>query len=77
MVPLDTKTFKISFKNTILEFHHIIQVVMEWTNSQLYQFNVGQQVNSDTRLMDDELGPGFQRGNGYPYIVPCRKHRNV
>jgi hypothetical protein len=39
------------------ELHHIIQVVMGWTNSHLYQFNVGEQVITDTRLVDDELGP--------------------
>jgi hypothetical protein len=39
------------------ELHHIIQVVMGWTNSHLYQFNVGEQVIADTRLVDDELGP--------------------
>ncbi len=39
------------------ELHHIIQVVMGWTNSHLYQFNVGEEVIADTRLVDDELGP--------------------
>jgi hypothetical protein len=39
------------------ELHHIIQVVMGWTNSHLFPFNVGEQVIADTRLMDDELGP--------------------
>ena len=39
------------------ELHHIIQVVMGWTNSHLYQFNVGEQVIADIRLVDDELGP--------------------
>jgi len=39
------------------ELHHIIQVVMGWTNSHLYQFNVGAEVIADTRLVDDELGP--------------------
>jgi hypothetical protein len=37
--------------------HHIIQLVMGWTNSHLYQFNVGEEVIADTRLVDDELGP--------------------
>jgi hypothetical protein len=39
------------------ELHHIIQIVMGWTNSHIYQFNVGKQVIADTRLVDDELGP--------------------
>ncbi len=39
------------------ELHHIIQVVMGWTNSHLYQFNVGEEVIADIRLVDDELGP--------------------
>jgi hypothetical protein len=39
------------------ELHHIIQAVMGWTNSHLYQFNMGVQVIADTRLMDDDLGP--------------------
>jgi len=30
---------------------------MGWTNAHLYQFNVGEQVIADTRLVDDELGP--------------------
>lgn len=55
--PLVTRTFKVSAKTTMYELHHIIQVVMGWTNSHLYQFNVGQEVIADTRLVDDELGP--------------------
>ncbi len=55
--PLVTRTFKVSAKTTLYEFHHIIQLVMGWTNSHLYQFNVGEQVIADTRLVDDELGP--------------------
>ena len=39
------------------ELHHIIQVVMGWTNSHLYQFNMGEEVIADTRLVDDKLGP--------------------
>lgn len=39
------------------ELHHIIQVVMGWINSHLYQFNVEEEVIADTRLADDELGP--------------------
>ena len=55
--PLVTRTFKVSAKTTMYELHHIIQVVMGWANSHLYQFNVGEQVIADTRLVDDELGP--------------------
>ena len=55
--PLVTRTFKVSAKTTMYELHHIIQVVMGWTNSHLYQFNVGEEVIADTRLVDDELGP--------------------
>jgi len=54
---LVTRTFKVSAQTTMYELHHIIQVVMGWTNSHLYQFNVGEQVIADTRLVDDELGP--------------------
>jgi hypothetical protein len=54
---LVTRIFKVSAKTTMYELHHIIQVVMGWTNSHLYQFNVGEQVIADTRLVDDELGP--------------------
>jgi hypothetical protein len=32
-------------------------MVMGWTNSYFYQFNVGEEVIADTRLVDDELGP--------------------
>jgi hypothetical protein len=39
------------------ELHHIIQVVMGWTNSHLYQYSVGEEVMADTRVVDDELGP--------------------
>jgi hypothetical protein len=45
--PLVTRTFKVSAKPTMHELHHIIQVVMGWTNSHLYQFNVGKQVIAD------------------------------
>ena len=55
--PLVTRTFNVSAKTTMYELHHIIQVVMGWTNSHLYQFNVGEQVIADIRLVDDELGP--------------------
>jgi hypothetical protein len=55
--PLVTRTFKVSAKTTMYELHHIIQVVMGWTNSHLYQFNVEEEVIADTRLVDDELGP--------------------
>jgi hypothetical protein len=55
--PLVTRTFKVSAQTTMYEFHHIIQVVMGWTNAHLYQFNVGEEVIADTRLVDDELGP--------------------
>ena len=55
--PLVSRTFKVSAKTTMYELHHIIQVVMGWTNSHLYQFNVGEEVIADTRLVDDELGP--------------------
>ena len=55
--PLVTRTFKVSAKTTMYELHHIIQVVMGWTNSHLYQFNVEEEVISDTRMVDDDLGP--------------------
>jgi hypothetical protein len=55
--PLVTRIFTVSAKTTMYELHHIIQVVMGWTNSHLYQFNVGEQVIADIRLVDDELGP--------------------
>jgi hypothetical protein len=54
--PLVTRTFKVSAKTTMYESHHITQVVMG-TNSHLYQFNVGEEVIADTRLVDDELRP--------------------
>jgi len=54
--PLVTRTFKVSAQTTMYELHHIIQVGMGWTNSHLYQFNVGEEVIADTRLVDDELG---------------------
>jgi len=55
--PLVTRIFKVSAKTTMYELHQIIQVVMGWTNSHLYQFNVGEEVIADIRLVDDELGP--------------------
>jgi hypothetical protein len=54
--PLVTRTFKVSPETTMYELHHIIQVVMGWTNSHLYQYNVEEEVISDTRMVDD-LGP--------------------
>jgi hypothetical protein len=39
------------------ELHHITQVVMGWTNSHLYQFNVGNELLADTRLIDEEMEP--------------------
>ncbi len=50
---LITRTFKVSANTTIHDLHHIIQVVMSWTN----QFNSGEDVMPDTRLVKDELGP--------------------
>jgi hypothetical protein len=55
--PKVTRSFKVSPNTTMYELHHIIQIVMGWTNSHIYQFNVGKQVIADTRLVDDELGP--------------------
>ena len=55
--PKVTRSFKVSPNTTMYELHHIIQIVMGWTNSHIYQFNVGKQVMADTRLVDDELGP--------------------
>ena len=54
---LVTRTFKVSARTTMYELHHIIQVVMGWTNSHLYQFNVGEEVIADIRLVDNELEP--------------------
>ena len=76
--PLVTRTFKVSAQTTMYELHHIIQVVMGWTNSHLYQFNVGEQVIADTRLVDDELGPVTDvKGVMVTGILPCGKHHNV
>lgn len=55
--PKVNRTFKVSPNTTMYELHHVIQIVMGWTNSHIYQFNVGKQVIADTRLVDDELGP--------------------
>jgi hypothetical protein len=55
--PKVTRSFKVSPLISMYEMHHIIQIVMGWTNSHLYQFNVGEEVIADTRLVDDELGP--------------------
>lgn len=55
--PLVTRTFTLSEKTTMYELRHMIQVVMGWTNSHLYQFNVEEEVIADTRMVDDELGP--------------------
>jgi hypothetical protein len=55
--PKVTRSFKVSPLISMYEMHHIIQIVMGWTNSHLYQFNVGEQVIADIRLVDDELGP--------------------
>ncbi len=55
--PLVHRAFKGSAQTTMYELHHIIQAVMGWTNSHLYQFNMGEQVIADTRLVDDDLGP--------------------
>jgi hypothetical protein len=55
--PLISRTFKVLAQTTMYELHHIIQVVAGWSNSHLYQFNVGEKVMADHRLVDDELGP--------------------
>ena len=39
--PLITRTFKVSAKTTMYELHHIIQVVIGWTNSYEFRFNMG------------------------------------
>ena len=39
------------------ELHHIIQIVMGWTNSHIYQFNHVENIIADPRLVDDELRP--------------------
>jgi hypothetical protein len=39
------------------ELHHIIQIVIGWTNSHIYQFNHVENIIADPRLVDDELRP--------------------
>ena len=55
--PKVTRSFKVSPLISMYEMHHIIEIVMGWTNSHIYQFNHGENIIADTRLVDDELGP--------------------
>ena len=55
--PKVTRSFTVSPLISMYELHHIIQIVMGWTNSHIYQFNHGENIIADTRLVDDELGP--------------------
>jgi len=55
--PKVTRSFTVSPLISMYELHHIIQIVMGWTNSHMYQFNHGENIIADTRLVDDELGP--------------------
>ena len=55
--PKVTRSFRVSENTNMYEFHHIVQIIMGWTNSHIYQFKVGDEVIADTRLVDDELGP--------------------
>ena len=55
--PKVTRSFKVSPLISMYELHHIIQIVMGWTNSHIYQFNHVENIIADTRLVDDELGP--------------------
>lgn len=56
--PLVTRTFKVSSESSMYVLHHIIQVVMDWKNYHLYQFEVGTMMIADKRLWDeDEIGP--------------------
>ena len=55
--PPVARTFKARSNTTLYEFHHIIQAIMGWTNSHLYEFDDGERVIADTRLMDNEMGP--------------------
>jgi hypothetical protein len=41
------------------ELHLIIQVVMVWTTSHLYQFNVEERVIADTRLLTANRYSGY------------------
>ncbi len=77
--PLVTLTFKVSAKTTMYELHPIIQLVMGWTNSHLYQFNVGEEVIADIRMVDDELGPVTDvKGVMVTQVFSHdRKHHNV
>lgn len=50
------------------ELHFVIQCVMNWNDSHLYQFNIGAPYNSDSiRLSDDEEDDlfGFERHKKY------------
>jgi hypothetical protein len=57
--PLVTGTFKVSAKTSMYELHLIIQVVMGWTTSHLYQFNVEERVIADTRLLTANRYSGY------------------
>lgn len=55
--PKVTRSFKVSPLISMYEMHHIIEIVMGWTNSQIYQFNHVENIIADTRLIDDQIGP--------------------
>jgi hypothetical protein len=55
--PSVTRTFMVSSESSMYVLHHIIQVVMGWKNYHLYQFEVGELVIADKRLLEEDMGP--------------------
>jgi hypothetical protein len=55
--PKITRSFTVSPLISMYEMDHIIQIVMGWTNSHIYQFKHVENIIADTLLIDDQLGP--------------------
>ena len=53
--PLVTRTFRVSSESSLYLLHQIIQVVMGWRNSHLYEFSIDTLRFMDTRLVDEDF----------------------
>jgi len=54
--PLVSRTIKVSSETTLYLMHHIIQTVMGWENSHLYEFSINNLRFADSILLDEDFG---------------------
>jgi hypothetical protein len=50
-----TRTFRVSSESSLYLLHQIIQVVMGWRNTHLYEFSIDTLRFMDTRLVDEDF----------------------